>query len=143
MRRLMAVTMATALVLAMVGTASAGRTLVEEKEYSGAQGFSIANQVNFYWTNLVAEIPRSTAPSGAKTVSIEITDESGQPVAGHIHVDGHGDGKKVKSYDICAQTATPLALEPHSVIEVLVVSGTCDAGVGMATSGTVTFTYGR
>lgn len=143
MRRLIALGLTTFVVLAAGSSASAKRTLVEEKEYSGAQGFSVQDQVNVFWTNLVAEVPRSTAPAGAKTVSVQITDQTGQPVAGHVHVDGHGDGKKVKAYDICAETPAPLALEPHSVVEVLVVSGSCAGGFGLATSGTITFTYDR
>ena len=65
MRRLIALGLTTSVVLAAGSSASAGRTLVEEKEYSSAQGFSLANQINAYWTNLIAEVPRSTAPSSA------------------------------------------------------------------------------
>ena len=142
MRRLMATVLMVGLVT-VGGSASAGRSFVEEKDYSGSQGFSMQDQVNAYWTNLLGEIPQSVAPAGARTVSVKITDQTGQPIAGHIHVDHHGDGKKVKSFDICAETPAPLPLGRHSMVEVLVVSGTCGTDLSLPTSGTVTFTYGR
>lgn len=143
MRRLMAMGLTILALLAMTGPAGAGRTFVEEKEYSSSQGVSFDNQVNFYWTNLLAEVPMSVAPRWAKTVSLEITDQTGQPIAGHIHIDEDGDGKRVKSHDICAKTDAPLELPPNSTVEVMIISGTCGTAFSLPTSGTVSFTYGR
>ena len=67
------------------------------KQYADLYGPTTGDRVRLGDTNLVAEVPRSTAPAGAKTVSVSIADQTGQSVAGHIHVDGHGETVEVPS----------------------------------------------
>ena len=122
--------------LIVVALAPAGGAESERREmvpYDSGSGIHLMDVV---WVE-VAGVPESRPLAGEKKVSIEITDESGRPVAGVVHQGGADLG------EICGQTEAPLRLVSRKSVHVHIYSGPGCEGVSAPTSGTVTFTFTR
>ena len=80
-----------------------------------------------------------------KTMSLELTDDSGTPVYFEIAQDVDGDGTIYEhaAGSGCGKTSEPVPLAPGAPVIVFVQSGTCDVGAGMATGGTFKATLSR
>ena len=77
-------------------------------------------------------------------VSVEVTDQSGQPVFVSLGQDGDGDGlSETDVGDACGATEEPLPVPaPGSEVSVFVYVGTCSDGTpSIATGGTVKLTF--
>ena len=76
--------------------------------------------------------------SNEKSISVELTDDSGTPVYFEITQDVDGDGTLYEhaAGSGCGKTEEPVALEPGAPVVVFVQSGTCGTGAGLATGGT-------
>lgn len=140
MRRLTAAILTVvAVILGSSAGAAPARTI--NTDYEGTNGFVFENNLMLS-TNIAYEPPTAIVPAGARTMTLNIVDDSGLPVAGHLHVDLDGDGKEERSLDFCNEMTTPVKVRPRAVVEVLVFSGTCNAGPAMATAGTIEMTFG-
>ena len=79
---------------------------------------------------------------GEKYVSIEVFDQTGQPVRGGINVDGDGspETQETSLGTFCGKTEKPIKVV-RGPITVFVGSGTCDGQPAVATYGTVKATF--
>ncbi len=121
--------------------ASADREVT--RDYSMSSGM-VTDGAEAHWY-LGTEYQVFRAQPGEKHVSLTITDSTGQPARGHIHMDMNGDGKLDHVEDFCTTTADPIAIRPGRKIEVGVVMGTCPDGTtpSIATQGTITATFSK
>ena len=80
-----------------------------------------------------------------KSMSLELTDDSGTPVYFEIAQDVDGDGTLYEhaAGAGCGKTSEPVPLEAGAPVVVFVQSGTCDTGGGIATGGTFKATLSR
>lgn len=72
---------------------------------------------------------------GETSVSIEVVDESGQPVRVGLQQEG------MPARAFCSATSEPLKIVPSEAFSVIVYSGLCDGAPAAATAGTVTVTF--
>lgn len=113
------------------------------REYTLANGMVVFNSAEAHWTVGTAyQVFRPRA--GERFVSFSITDDSGLPARGHIHIDANRDGELDPIDDFCDETPEPIKLGKAKKIEVGVIFGTCpDDTPAVVTQGTVTATFSR
>ena len=73
--------------------------------------------------------------AGERTVSVELSDESGYVVRGSI-----AQGRKTIA-TFCGKTYYPIVIDPKQPVRVHVFTGTCGSSVGIASEGGVTATF--
>lgn len=74
--------------------------------------------------------------SGERKVSFSISDASGRPVLGHVHVN------REDKRDFCGSTNKPIRVSPGDEIYVGAMLGVCGNGeTSGATTGTITATF--
>ena len=142
MRKLVTVLIACFLLTALLAPASgapAGRQV--SREYTMSHGVIAFNTAQAHWT-LGAAYEVFRPNPGERFVALSITDDSGMPARGHVHMDADGDGKLDKIEDFCAETPQPIAVGEAKKIEVGVIFGSCpDDSPAIVTQGTVTATF--
>ena len=135
-----------ALLLATATVAAASPTRTDTAEYTIANGAAVGHgevEPQAHWT-LGADYARFRAVRGERSVTLEITDESGFPASGHVHIDLDGDGKLDRQVDFCGKTSKPIAVRGGSVVEVGTIFGTCEDGSpSIVTEGTITATFSK
>ena len=150
----LAVTLALVSISGSVSPAAAkGRGLrTESAEYlapNTGENFPVVGYMNFAHCDLKIGCGRFEAAKGEGSVSVEITDASGQTVYGYVYQDRTGDGYSDTGDNgpVCGKTARPVPISPDFPIVVFVGAhssgiGRCDS-VGLATTGTITVTFHR
>jgi hypothetical protein len=84
------------------------------------------------------DLPHS---SKEKFISLELKDDSGQPVYFSISQNLEGDDNIFETDvgDACGKTEEPLPIpQPGAPMTAFIFSGTCDTGLGVATGGAFT-----
>lgn len=123
-------------------------TRVVEIEYVASGGFKVLDTelgtlcpINFYRPQEVC-IAAPVEP-GERYVSVNITDLSGQKVAGELSQDINGDPFK-QFGEFCGESRRPAKLPfPHvAYVQLWYYQGTCSDGTpSVMTAGTITFTF--
>lgn len=119
--------------LSALPAAGARSARTEMVTYDSGSGIHVMDYVWFEFSGA----PEAQPLAGERTVSIEITDESGRPVAGVVH---QGDAELG---EVCGRTETPLRLVSRKWVHVHIYGGPGCDGVSVPTTGTVTFTFAR
>lgn len=80
---------------------------------------------------------------GEKTFTVELTDESGQPVFFKVAQDTDGDNiSETAVTQACGKTAEPAEIPNEGgELNFFVYSGTCDVGIAVATGGSYKVTF--
>ncbi|MGH2756739.1 MAG: hypothetical protein ACRDI3_03015 [Actinomycetota bacterium] len=144
MRRIVVALTAALLVASLLGptSAAAASNRTVTKPYTMAHGMVIYGATHATWSIGTAWkifIPKP----GERFVSFSVSDDTDQPVFGHIHIDANGNGRK-EHIDFCSETSKPIRLGATEKIEVAVFLGTCPDGTpSLVTQGTVTATFSR
>lgn len=140
------VAVSVALLALAVPASGAGKGRETTGTYSMASGAVVSHgevsDTEVHWT-AGSHYLRFRAERGERFVSLAAEDSSGQPVAGHVHVDRDNDGKVDQVFDFCMKTATPIAVTAGSVVEVGAIFGSCDDSWSVVTEGTITATFTR
>lgn len=151
MRKAIAVALALGLMTgAMVGPAEAGKKKkkapverVVEGTYMCPCGVQAAGRgPGFILGSGEGGFSLPTLPT-EKTFTVELKDDSGQPVFFSASQDTDGDQiSETDAAEGCGKTAEPVAIpEKGEELNFFLFSGTCDVGVAVATGGTYTVTF--
>ena len=141
MRRMIPFVLA-GLIATSLATPASGEASKREvtKEYTMANGMVIYDSSSATWSLGTAWKIFRPRPV-ERFVSFSVSDDAGQSVFLHVHVDANGDGKK-EHLDFCDRTPKPIRLGATKKIEVAVFLGTCNDGTpSVVTQGTVTATF--
>lgn len=112
------------------------------KEYTMANGMVIYDSTHASWS-LGTAWKVFRPKQGERFVSFAISDNSDQPVLGHIHIKPNRGGE-TKHIDFCNETPKPIRLGATKKIDVAVFTGTCPDGTpSVVTQGTITATFSR
>lgn len=128
------------LLVTAVLIASAAPSLADEQERTVTRPYTITRgHIQFSshgvaWMGTQAEFFR--ARPGEQSVTISLTDNTGTPVRGRVDL-----GADVVEF--CSETPEPIAVAPRQKFGVHAIFGLCDAGVSIATEGTITVTFSR
>jgi hypothetical protein len=145
MNKYIAVTAVALLALAAPASGAAGGREVTEN-YSMGSGAVVSHgtvsDTEVHWT-AGSQYLQFRAERGERFVSVVAEDTSGQPVAGHVHIDRDNDGKVDHEIDFCEKTAKPIAVTAGSVVEVGAIFGSCDDSWSIVTEGSITATFTR
>ena len=135
-----------ALLALAVPASGAGEGREASGTYSMGSGAVVSHgevsDTEVHWT-AGSHYVRFRAERGERFVSLAAEDSSGQPVAGHVHIDRDNDGKIDQVFDFCVKTAKPIAVTAGSVVEVGAIFGSCDDSWSIVTEGTITATFAR
>lgn len=111
------------------------------KEYTMANGMVIYESTHATWDIGTAWKTFRPQP-GEQFVSFSVSDDTGQPVYGHIHLDDAGGKRIDREIDFCNETQKPIRVDSTRRIEVAVFLGTCpNATPSVVTQGTITATF--
>ena len=121
----------------------AGGARSQTETYDSPMGFGVTDAAQAHILAEQTAYVSFTAARRERSVTLTITDASGQTARGHIHVDADGDGELDPIEDFCG-TSPKLRVKPGTTIEVGVIGGTCPDGTpAVATSGEVVATFTR
>lgn len=143
MRKVLAAATVALLATSLFAPASSATTTREvTKEYTMANGMVIYESAHATWS-LGTAWKVFRPKDGERFVSFSISDNTDQPVLGHIHIKPNRDGE-TKHIDFCNETLKPIRLGATKKIDVAVFMGTCPDGTpSVVTHGTITATFSR
>lgn len=142
MRKFAVALFAGLLTISLVAPATGGPNRKVTKEYTMANGMVIYESASATWSLGTAWKTFRPEP-GERFVSLSISEDTGQSVLGHIHIDADGDGE-VEHLDFCTETPEPVELGTAKKLKLAVFMGTCpDAMPSVVTQGTITATFSR
>ncbi|MBW3595032.1 MAG: hypothetical protein KY391_05585 [Actinobacteria bacterium] len=112
-------------------------------EYTMANGMVAFNSASAHWT--IGTAYHAFRPrAGERFVTFSISDDSGFPARGQIHIDADADGNLDRVEDFCGETRKPIKVGTAKEIELGVIFGTCpDNSPAIVTQGTVTATFSK
>ena len=119
--------------LAPATAAPAART--ETVPYERGSGVRMVDTLTINLS--LGPLPEARPVAGERKVSIEITDDSGRPVAAEVH---QGDAELGI---VCGQTEAPLTLVSRKPVHLHIYVGPGCADVSTPTQGTAEFTFTR
>ena len=114
---------------------------VEERQYLGATGVRGAADSPCVGEPLGCVV--FPVKAGEKFVSIEVTDQAGQPVWASVYVYGYSDGTDAHEH-VCGSSEAPFMLSGVKEVYVVITQttgGATNPCAGPATVGTVTATF--
>lgn len=147
MRRIVGLVLAGLLAASLATPAAAGRSgRTVTKDYTMADGAIVSHGgggAEAHWY-LGANREIFRIRPAERFVSFSISDNAGQPVRGHIHIDTDGDGRLEELDDFCEETPKPIAVGVAREVEVAVIFGPCHGGdLSIVTQGTITATFSK
>ena len=141
LRKLVLLTVSLSLVgISLAGSAAGSRRAdrVEKIDYLAGGVYGVVG-VSGAGTHYVGAV---RFPGGdEKFLSVEIVDESGQPILAEVTQNLQGNVAPELVHEICGETTAPVPIEPHTEVIVYLYNGQCGQSASVPTSGTVTGTF--
>ena len=112
--------------------ASDGRSVT--KPYTILRGHIQFNSQEVAWMGTQAETFRAQGEERRVTISLE--DDTGNPVAGRVQVNG-------EVVQFCSETSKAIPVRGGQKVSVSAIVGSCDGGFSVVTEGLITATFSK